>query len=273
MQGTGCAFRACPVGRFWADAELVEPQVSSPFSRPVPALLLLHLKCQLLPRACLRIGHALTALRRRSGTPRQRSASGRTRYGGVAPARATAHGPRILRTVHAEEAARRRVTLKEACRSVERLVLLLSENGGHEELALEAIRRSRRVERIAAEADTRPSMTAAQQTLDRALALLRGGAHRGVASIEFFIAVVVSLDSESTAQSPSPFLQLHEDARRLTAELAPLLHSADEADPIVQALLTAQGELWSVASTDIEGVAATRRRLRTQRAALRLVPG
>lgn len=189
------------------------------------------------------------------------------------PARAAAHDPRILRTVQAEEAARRRVALKESCRAVERLVLLLSENSGHEELALEAIRRSRRVERIAAEAETPSTMTAAQQTLDQALALLRVGAQRGVTSIEFFIAVVVSLDPEETMESPSPFLQMHEDAQRLTAELAPLLHSADGADPIVWVLQAAQGELWSVASTDIEGIAATRRRLRTRRAALRTVSG
>jgi len=192
--------------------------------------------------------------------------------GGVVPARTTAHGPRILRTVQAEEAARRRVTLKEACRVVERLVLLLSENGSHEELALEAIRRSRRVERIATEAETRPAMAAAQLTLERALALLRAGAHRGVASIELFVAVVVSLDPKATVQSPSPFLRMHEEARRLTAELAPLLHDADDADPMVQALHGVQRELWSVAWTDIEGIAATRRRLRTQRAALRTVP-
>ncbi|WP_144713257.1 hypothetical protein [Curtobacterium pusillum] len=174
--------------------------------------------------------------------------------------------------MHAEEAARRRVILKQACRAVERLVLLLlSENGGHEELALEAIRRSRRVERIATEAESRPAMTAAQLTLERALVLLRAGAQSGVASIESFIAVVVSLDPEATAQLPSPFLQMHEDARRLAVELAPLLHDADEADPVVQALHAVQRELLSVASTDAEGIGATRGRFRTQRAARRTV--
>lgn len=149
-------------------------------------------------------------------------------------------------------------------------MLLLSENGGHEELALEAIRRSRRIERIATEAETRSTMSAAQLTLERALALVRVGTRWGVASIEFFIAVVVSLDPEETVQSPSPFLQMHEEARRLTAEIAPLLHDADD-DPMVQALLAVQRELWSVTWTDIEGIAAMRRRLRTQRAALRTV--
>lgn len=170
-----------------------------------------------------------------------------------------------------DEAARRRATLKGACRAVERLVLLLSENGAHEELALEVVRRSRRVERIATETETRPAMTEAQLTLGRALALLQVGAHRGVGSVEFFIAVVVSLDRKAVAQSPSPFLQMHEDARRLTAELAPLLHDADEANPIVRGLQTAQRELWSVTSTGSEGITATRRRLRAQRAALRSI--
>jgi hypothetical protein len=175
--------------------------------------------------------------------------------------------------VETEEAARRRTGLKEACRAVERLALLLSENGPHEELALEGVRRARRVERIATEADTRPAMAAAQLTLERALALLQVGAERGIATIEFFIAVVVSLGPGTTAQSPSPFLQMHEEARRLTAELAPLLRNADESDPVVQALNAVQQELWATAPNETAAIAATGRRLRTRRAALRRMPG
>lgn len=151
-------------------------------------------------------------------------------------------------------------------------MLLLSENGGHEELALEAIRRSSRVERIAAVAESRPAMTAAELTLERALALLRASAQSGVASIEFFIAVVVSLDLEATAQLPSPLLQIHEYARQLAVELALLLHDADEADPVVQALLAVQRDLWSVASTGADGTGSTHGRFSTRRADLRTAP-
>ncbi|QZQ53809.1 hypothetical protein KZI27_10560 [Curtobacterium sp. TC1] len=179
----------------------------------------------------------------------------------------------MFRDVQTEEAARRRTGLKEACRAVERVALSLSENGPHEELAFEGIRRARRVERIAVEADTRSAMAAAQLTLERALALLQVGAQRGIATIEFFIAVVVSLGPETTAQSPSPFLQMHEEGRRLTAELAPLLRNADKADPVVRALNAVQQELWATAATETAAIAMTRSRLRTRRAALRRMPG